>query len=360
MASASDRETITPVILCGGAGTRLWPLSRIDRLKPMVNLTGAGTLLQLTARRVEDAERFAAPVLVAGMDEAEAIEGQLQEIGVSPGLLLLEPVARGTAAAIALAALAVEPEAVLLVMPSDHLIGDEDAFRAAVAAALPLAKDGWLVTFGIAADRAETGYGYIERGEALGDGAFAAARFVEKPDAATAEAFVAGGRHDWNAGMFLFRAGRMTEALKTHAPEVAAAAEAAVAGQETQGEVVRPAAEPFLAAPALSIDVAVMEKADRVAVVPAAIGWSDIGSFTALADAMAADGDGNATQGDVLAIDTQGCLIRSEGPLIATIGISDLVVVATADAVLIVPRDQAQRVREVVERLKAEGREGWT
>lgn len=351
--SESARELITPVILCGGAGTRLWPLSRLDRLKPMVDLTGAGTLLQLTARRVADRTRFAAPLLVAGIDEAEAIEGQLQEIGVAPGLLLLEPVARGTAAAIALAALEAAPEAVLLVMPSDHLIGDDAAFGAAVAAALPLARDGWLVTFGIAADRPETGYGYIRRGEAIGGGAFRVARFTEKPDAATAASWLAEGGHDWNAGIFLLRADAYLAALGSHAPAILAAARAGAAGETREAGRAIPGAEALAGAPADSIDRAVMERSDRVAVVPVAMGWSDVGSWGAVHALGPLDEAGNVVSGDAIAIDSRNCLVRSDGPVVVALGIDDLIVVATERAVLVVPRGQSQRVKEAIDALEA-------
>lgn len=346
-------EHIVPVILSGGSGTRLWPLSRARRPKQLLSLAGGKSMLRLTAERVAAPHMFAQPVVVAGATGTIAEE-------VGPARLIIEPAARNTAPAVALAAFNAEADDILLVLPSDHLVTDVDAFRDAVRRALPFARAGWIVTFGLKPDHAETGYGYVERGQALGDGVFAAARFVEKPDAATAAFYVAGGRHDWNGGMFLFRAGRMVEALQAHAPEIAAAAAASVAGQEVDGDILRPAAAPFLTAPAISIDVAVMERADRVAVVPVAMGWSDIGSFAALAEAMEADDAGNALVGDVLAIDAENCLIRSEGPLVAVIGVRDLVVIATKDAVLIVPKDHSQRVKEAVERLKAERRESLT
>jgi len=331
--SAPTSPRVTPVILCGGAGTRLWPLSRRAAPKQMLDLTGGGSMLALTAERVADAELFAPPMVVAGAEQAEAIGAEVPGLGA----LITEPAARNTAPAIALAALAADGHDVLLVLPSDHLIADVRGFGDAVRRGLPLAQDGWIVTFGMKAERAETGYGYIERGAALADGVFAAARFVEKPDAASAQGFVAGGRHDWNAGIFLMRAGTYLDALETHAPQIFESV--------TRGA--------FAASPAQSIDYAVMEKADKVAVVPAAIGWSDIGSFSALHAVSDKDEDGNAVAGPALAIDARGCLIRSEGPLIAAIGVEDLAIVATRDAVLVVPRSQSQRVREAVEALKA-------
>ena len=352
--SDAPARRIIPVILSGGAGTRLWPLSRQARPKQMLDLLGGGSMLALTAARVAGDDLFAAPMLVAGAAQADAIEAALPQAET----LILEPEAKNTAPAIALAALAADADDLLLILPSDHLIGDPAGFREAARRALPFAAQGWIVTFGMKAERAETGYGYIERGPALGEGVHQAMRFVEKPDAATAERYAAGGRHDWNGGIFLMRAGTYLDALETHAPQIAAAAKAAMAGATREGRRVLPEAAAFAASPALSIDYAVMEKADKVAVVPVAIGWSDIGSWDALHAVSPHDAAGNALAGDVLALGARNCLIRSEGPMVAAIGIEDLVVIATADAVLIVPKAQSQRVREAVEELKREGRDG--
>ena len=355
MSDAPPRK-IVPVILSGGSGTRLWPLSRAARPKQMLDLLGGGSMLAVTAARVSDETLFAAPLLVAGARQADAIEAELPKAGS----LILEPEAKNTAPAIALAALAVDRDDILLVLPSDHLISDAAGFREAARVALPFAEAGWIVTFGMKAERAETGYGYIERGPALGQGVHQALRFVEKPDAATAELYAAGGRHDWNGGIFLMRAGTYLDALALHAPEISATATSAMAGAKREGRRVLPDAAFFAASPSLSIDYAVMEKADRIAVIPVSIGWSDVGSWDALHDASARDGDGNAIAGDVIALGARGCVIRSEGPLVAAIGIEDLVVIATADAVLIVPRAQSQRVKEAVDALKQQGRDEWT
>ena len=343
---------IVPVILCGGAGTRLWPLSRQARPKQMLDLLGGGSMLELTAARVADTNLFAAPILVAGAGQADAIEAALPQAGC----LILEPEAKNTAPAIALAALTADADDILLVLPSDQLIGDAAGFREAARRALPFAAQGWIVTFGMKAERAETGYGYIERGAELGDGVHEAARFVEKPDAATAARYVAEGRHDWNGGIFMMRAGTCLDALEAHAPEIAAAARAAMEGAKREGRRLLPEAAAFAASPSQSIDYAVMEKADKVALVPVAIGWSDVGSWEALHAVSPRDEAGNALAGDVLALGTRDCLIRSDGPLVAAIGVEDLVVIATADAVLIVPKAQSQRVREAVEALKQVGR----
>ncbi len=352
---ASDDSRIIPVILCGGAGTRLWPLSRLARPKQLLALTGEATLLQLAAERVREPGQFAAPWLVAGSVQASAIAAQLG--AATLGLLILEPVARNTAPAIALAALRAAPDDLLLVLPSDHLIRDVAAFRSAVARGTAAARNNWIVTFGMTPDRPETGFGYIERGEAIGDGVFRAARFVEKPDPATAEAYVASGAFDWNGGIFLFRAGAMTDALRLHAPDVLAAAEAALADADTKDGMLRPDGSAFAAAPAISIDYAVMEKAGRVAVVPLDAGWSDVGSWDSLHEVSERDESGNALQGQALAVDSTNCLVRAEGPSVTAVGVDDLIIVATRDSVLVMRRGESQRVREAVDALKAQGRD---
>jgi mannose-1-phosphate guanylyltransferase/mannose-1-phosphate guanylyltransferase/mannose-6-phosphate isomerase len=296
-------------------------------------------MLQETALRVADAERFAPPLLVTGEDQAEDSAASLRDVGLSP-TLVGEPCPRGTAAAIALAAERA-PDALLLVMPSDHVIADAAAFRAAVEAAVPLAEEGWLVTFGIPPERAETGYGYIRAGETVGTGSRAAA-FVEKPPRALAERFLAEGGHLWNAGIFLFRADAYLAALETHAPEIRAA-------------VAAGSLEAFAAAPSASIDRAVLEKSDRVAVVPAEIGWSDVGSWEALWALGPRDNSGNVLSGDVVAPSSSGSLIRSDGPVVVALDVHDLVVVATERAVLVVPRGQSQRVKEAIDALHARG-----
>ena len=349
----SDDSRIIPVILCGGAGTRLWPLSRLARPKQLLALTGEATLLQLAAERVREAGQFAPPWLIASAVQASAIDAQLG--GATLGLLILEPVARNTAPAIALAALRAAPDDLLLVLPSDHLIRDVAAFRAAIARGTAAARDGWIVTFGMTPDRPETGFGYIERGDAIGDGVFRAARFVEKPDAATAETYVASGVFDWNGGLFLFRAGAMIDALRAHSPDVLAAAEAALADAEEGEGALRPDSATFAAAPAISIDYAVMEKAERVAVVPMDAGWSDIGSWDSLHQVSDPDEADNVLQGEALAVDSKGCLIRTEGPSVTAVGVDDLIIVATRDAVLVMRRGESQRVRDAVEALKAQG-----
>jgi mannose-1-phosphate guanylyltransferase/mannose-1-phosphate guanylyltransferase/mannose-6-phosphate isomerase len=349
---ASDSRII-PVILCGGSGTRLWPLSRKARPKQLLALTGPRTMLQMTLERVGDHAGFAPPIIVASADQADAVESQLES---DSARLIVEPCARNTAPAIALAARSVEPDDLLLVMPSDHVIGNAPAFLNAVAAARPLAEEGWLVTFGITPTRAETGYGYIRRGASLAAGVFRADAFVEKPDAATAEHYLSDGGYDWNGGIFLFRADTFLAALAAHASDIAASVDTAMAAvTPADGPRLSPDADAFAKVRPQSVDHAVMEHADKVAVVPVEMDWSDIGSWQALHDYKAKDGAGTAAEGDVLLIDARNCLVRSDGPLVVAVGVEDLVIVATGDAVLVVPRAQSQRVQEVVARLKEKG-----
>lgn len=346
---------ITPVILSGGSGTRLWPLSREERPKQLLPLVGPETMLQMTARRVADRSLFGAPIIVANERHAEEILTQFEEIGEPTPQLILEPCPRNTAPAIALAALDSDADALLLVMPSDHLIARPHAFVEAVRLGVPAADDGWLVTFGIAPDRPETGYGYIRRGEQLCSGVFHAEAFVEKPDRATAAAYIASGGYDWNGGIFLFRADAFLDALGRHDAAILSACRAAIEGAERRGSLIIPAQTAFAGAPSHSIDYAVMEKADRVAVVPVDMQWSDIGNWDALYDISTKDAVGNAMDGKILAIDSSNCLLRSEGPVVAAVGVKDLIVIATADAILILPRGRAQQIREVVEAVKVQG-----
>lgn len=349
----SERTMITPVILSGGSGTRLWPMSRDERPKQFLPLTAAATMFQLTLERVSDTSRYAAPLIVANARHAALIDEQCNGTDAT---LLLEPLARNTAPAIALAALAAPLDAPLLVMPSDHVIGDPQAFQAAIDAALPLVERGWLATFGITPDGPETGYGYIRTGEEVAPGAYRVARFVEKPDLDTAVAMIATGDYVWNGGIFMFRADAYLRALETHAPAMLAAARAAMADARHDGHHVHPDEAAFAASPADSIDYAVMEKVaeaegGRVAVIPVAMGWSDVGSWDAL-HTLGADENGHAHDGDVIALDTANCLFRSDGIRIAAVGVSDLIVVASGKDVLILPRGQSQQVKRIVAALR--------
>ncbi len=286
---------------------------------------------------------------------------QLQEVGVDNGGILLEPVARNTAPAIALAALHLasrDPEAVMLVMPADHLIEDESAFRDAVSHASRLSDDDWLVTFGIRPDYPETGYGYIRQGERLGFDGHRIDRFVEKPDQATAERYVAEGDYAWNSGMFMFKSTRYLEELGQLAPAVLAAAQAAYAQARPDLDFVRVDKSAFTASPDDSIDYAVMEKTARAAVVPVSCGWSDIGSWSSLWAAATRDQDGNRHDGDVLSIDTRNSLVRaSERRMVATIGLEDVIIVDTPDATLVARKDRVQDVKKIVDLIRSAGRQ---
>jgi len=341
---------VVPVLLSGGAGARLWPLSRASRPKPLLALAGEATALQATVARIRDAGRFAPPLVVAHADHRFQVAEQLRSAGVEGATLVLEPVARGTGPAIAAAARvaqARDPDAALLVLPSDHHIDDEAAFLGAVDAGLAMGAHR-LVLFGVAPDHPATGYGYIVPG---GGGV---ARFVEKPDAAEAERLIADGAL-WNGGMFLLPVRALVDELATHAPDVLAAASRAVDAAMADADFLRLDAAAFAAAPAISLDHAVLEKTGRAAVVPFAFGWSDLGTWPSLWAAAPHDAAGNALVGDVLAIDTAGSYLRSEGPLVAVVGIRDLVVVATPDAVLVAPREGGERVKDVVEALRGLG-----
>lgn len=352
--ATSSSPRIRPVILCGGAGTRLWPLSRLDRPKPFVSIDGGETLFGQTLSRVADPDLFGPPTVVVAEEFEAETRAQIEAAGAGESLVIEEPAARGTAAAIAAAALAGDADDLLLVLPSDHLVRRPDLLIDAVKAAIPAARQGWLVTFGMPADRPETGYGYILSGEEIGGGPHRVERFVEKPDAATASRFVAQGQ-SWNSGMFLFAAGRLIEELRAHAPYIAQPIEAAMAAARRAGGSLRPDPDSFVRAPAQSIDHAVMEKSRRVAVIPVDMGWSDVGSWEALHAASILDEAGNAAAGDVVLVDSQDSLVRSDGPLVVGIGIRGLVVVATERSVLIVPRGESQRVREAVEILARRG-----
>jgi mannose-1-phosphate guanylyltransferase/mannose-6-phosphate isomerase len=351
---------LIPLILSGGSGTRLWPVSRRNLPKQFLSLSGDGTLFQQTVARTQKLPDVTAPIVVASEDHRFLAADQLLEGGVSGATILLEPVARNTAPAIALGALkAIErdPQALLLVLPADHLIGDTESFVAAVQQALPAARDGWLVTFGIRPDRPETGFGYIRRGESIGGNAFRVERFVEKPDLATAEGYVKDGSYDWNSGMFLFKAARYLEELGQHAPEMLEVVRKAYSTGHGDLDFVRVDAEAFAKVPDNSIDYAVMEKTTRAAVIPVSCAWSDIGSWSALWLSGRHDEQGNQREGDTLTVNTRNSLLRShDRHMIATVGVDDLIVVSTPDATLVAHRDAAQDVKKVVDQLKASGR----
>jgi mannose-1-phosphate guanylyltransferase/mannose-1-phosphate guanylyltransferase/mannose-6-phosphate isomerase len=317
-------------------------------------LTAEETMLQLTALRTRGIEGAGAPIIVANAAHADIIDAQLAAISVTGGTIVLEPTGRNTAPAIALAALlSPDPAAALLVMPSDHVIADVAAFHDAIAQALPLVEDGWLVTFGITPNAPETGYGYIGMGEPLSPRARRVDRFLEKPTADRAAAMLAEGGYAWNAGIFLFRADAYLEALGAHRPDMLGAVRASVSGGRADGLLFHPDAEAFAACPSDSIDYAVMENADKVACVPVDMGWSDVGSWDSLHEISDQDQQGNVARGEVLSLGTSGCLVHSDGPRIALVDVKDLIVVASGGDILILPRGKSQDVRCVTEALKA-------
>ncbi|EKE69844.1 mannose-1-phosphate guanylyltransferase/mannose-6-phosphate isomerase [Oceanibaculum indicum] len=357
MPQSADFSSVIPVILSGGSGSRLWPVSRLSYPKQFLPLLGDSSLIQDTVLRTAPAQGFGAPMIVCAEDHRFIVAEHMRQLDIEPAAILLEPKGRNTAPALAAAALVARektPESILLVLPADHHIADPAGLRAAVAAGLPLARAGKLVTFGMVPDAPETGYGYVKPGESLGDGVQAVERFVEKPDRATAELFVAEG-YLWNSGMFLLSAEACLAEIARHAPEVLKAAEESVA-MATSDLSFRRLGAAFAEAPSISIDYAVMERTDHAAVVPADIGWADLGSWSSLWQVGEKNADGNVLQGDAWTIGTKNSLVRGEGIATVAVGVENLIVVATEDAVLVVSKDAVQQVKDAVELLKAEGR----
>lgn len=351
---------VVPVILSGGSGSRLWPVSRASFPKQFWPLISTNSLIQDTALRAVRAG-LAAPVVVCNEDHRFLVAEQLREAGIKNSRILLEPVGRNSAPAIAAAALLVaetNPDAVLWILAADASITDEPALRAALAKAIVAARKGYIVTFGITPTKPETGYGYIEVGTELDDaeGVSRITRFLEKPARARAEAMLEEGGFLWNSGMFLFTAKTVLEELEIYAPDVLTAVRAALAERKADLDFVRLERTAFTASPDISIDYAVAERTSRAAVVPADIGWSDIGSWSALWELGTKDTSGNVAQGDVLLESSTDCYVRSDGKLTAVVGLKDVIVVTTDDAVLALHRDHAQDVKRIVDRLKAAGR----
>ena len=334
-------ESISPVILCGGSGTRLWPRSRISRPKPFLPLVGDETLFGQALARTQGDSAFASAMIVTGKGHLDHVESETLEGDVS---IIVEPSARNTAAAIALAALRLPADQVMLVCPSDHHISDTEAFIEAARRGAELAREGRLVAFGIRATAPETGFGYIKRGDAMGDGAYEIERFVEKPDRDRAKAFVEDGGYDWNGGIFVFTAGRYLEELAAHRPDIADAVANAVATGHEKDNRFEPDAELFAAVPSESIDYAVMEKTDRAAVVPVDMGWSDIGNWHVVRDKRPGDADGNRVIGRAELVDCRNVLIETDGPRVSAIGLEDLCIVVDGDEVLVTTVDGTQKV----------------
>lgn len=362
---------VQPLILCGGSGTRMWPLSREQYPKQLLSLAGELSMLQATALRLQGlplaaGDAMTAPILIGNEEYRFLMAEQLRRVGVTPGGMLLEPCGRNTAPALTLGALLARADGddpVLVIMPADHVIQDEDAFRNAVAVAVPLADAGKLVTFGICPSAPETGYGYIQVGDALDARASLVAQFVEKPDQATAQNYLDSGNYLWNGGIFVIKASVWLAKMAQCRPDILAACEAAFSQRQGDLDFVRPDKAAFAACPAESIDYAVMEpltaagkNSGEVAVVPLDARWSDVGAWNALWEIGDKDEAGNVFKGDVLAVDTQNSLVLTSGRLVATVGLQDVVVVETPDAILVADRNQIQKVKDVVGLLKSAGR----
>ncbi|WP_296679603.1 mannose-1-phosphate guanylyltransferase [Novosphingobium sp.] len=342
----TENGKIYPVILCGGSGTRLWPRSRATKPKPFLPLVGESTLFEATLGRCGNQDQFAGPVVVTGKAHLKHVSAQVS--GEAGAQIIVEPSARNTAAAIALAALRLPDDAIMLICPSDHHIGDADAFCAAAGKAAELARQGWLVSFGIEATAPETGFGYLQRGEPIGDAGYRVARFVEKPDLDRAKEFVAHGGYAWNGGIFAFKVSTFLEELAAHRPAILAAARDAAAKGSTKGAQFHPDPEAFARIDSESVDYAVMENTSRAAMVPADIDWSDIGNWQALHAALDRDSFGNASRGDVEMVDCRNVLVDSDGPHVSVIGLSDIIVVVDGADILVTTADGAQKVGKLL------------
>ena len=333
---------IIPVILCGGSGTRLWPRSRATKPKPFLPLIGDSTLFEATLARCPVTDGFGAPVVVTGTAHLAHVEEQLKS--GDDAMIIVEPSARNTAAAIALAALRLPENAIMLVCPSDHHIGDPQAFSDAACAAADLAMKGWLVSFGIEATAPETGFGYLKRGEPIGDQSFRTAQFVEKPDLERAKSFLSDGGYAWNGGIFAFKVSDFLKELETHRPRILAAVREAVAKGTSDGRRFHPDAATFATVESESVDYAVMENTQRAAMVPADMAWSDIGNWPALHLARDRDANGNATRGNVELVDCRDVLVDSDGPRVSVIGLEGVYVVVDGDDIMITTAAGAQKV----------------
>jgi mannose-1-phosphate guanylyltransferase/mannose-6-phosphate isomerase len=349
---------LTPVLLSGGVGSRLWPVSRETHPKQFLPLAGELSMLQETLQRTLDLQE-SAPLVVCNEEHRFMVAEQLRQVDLKASALILEPEGRNTAPAVALAALqaiAADPEVLLLVLPADHIIQNVDAFVEAVGRAVPLARQGRLMTFGVVPGSPETGYGYIKCGSSMEEGLYELERFVEKPDAATAASYLESGDYLWNSGMFLLRGATYLEQLAEHAPEILDSCRRAMEIARVDQDFIRPDPQAFADCPSDSIDYAIMEKTDRGGVVSLDCGWSDVGAWSALWDVAERDSDGNACKGDVILDNCSDSYFRSESRLVAATGVENLVVVETADAVLVAARDKVQDVKRIVNRLKQQQR----
>ena len=347
---------IKAVVLAGGSGTRLWPLSRATHPKQFLALNGEDTMLQATVKRLEGLN-IESSVTICNEEHRFFVAEQLREIN-KLGSIILEPIGRNTAPAIALAAFAAEDDPLLLVLAADHVIKDESAFTQAVTDAIPLAEVGKLVTFGIVPNELHTGYGYVKKGQEI-KGGFVVDSFVEKPSRDVAQEYLDSGSYLWNSGMFLFRASRYLEEIKKYRPDIFHACEVSMADAECDLDFIRVNKDKFIACPSDSVDYAIMEKTADAVVMPMDAGWSDIGSWSSLWDISEKDGNGNSTHGDVMLHNTHNSYVKTEGKLIAAIGVNDLVIVSTKDVLMVAHKDSVQDVKIITEKLKADSRSEW-
>lgn len=356
------QQKIYPVILSGGSGTRLWPLSRAALPKQFIPLISEQSLFQETVKRITHIPNTAPPLIIGNHEHRFMLAEQLRTINVKPNAILLEPVARNTAPAFAIAALFLErqdPNALMLALPADHLIGNGPAFHQAVAQASEIAEQGYLTTFGIVAKTPDTGFGYIRKGAEITSypGTFEVDEFVEKPDLATAQQYVSSDKYFWNSGMFLFRVTELIGEMRRLRPDILIACETALEQAKNDLDFIRLDPTAFTTCPAESIDYAIMEHTQKAAVVPADIDWSDIGAWNSIWDTSTKDPDQNVIRGDVIAVDSSRNLIRAESRLVVAIGLENIMIIETADAILVAPKDRAQEVKLVVDKLKSQGRQ---
>jgi len=351
---------IVPVILSGGSGTRLWPLSRALRPKQLLSMTSNHTMIQDTVSRLESIENLVEPIIVCNEEHRFTIAEQMREINIHSSAIILEPFGKNTAPAVAISALQAQKsgdDPVLLVLPADHVIENTEAFHEAVSTGYKTAMEGKLVTFGIFPHTAETGYGYIRGGKEISNGVYNVDAFVEKPDIDTARTYLDEGNYYWNSGMFMFKASTYLDELKTHNPEMFSSAELSLASALTDMDFTRLDRDEFAKCPSDSIDYAVMEKTNDAALIPVDIGWNDIGSWSALWDVGDSDEAGNVIHGDVVLHDSSNSYVHSDSRLVTVVGLNDHVVVETADAVLVAHRDKSQNVKDIVEQLKSANRD---
>ncbi|MDF2530380.1 MAG: mannose-phosphate guanylyltransferase/mannose-6-phosphate isomerase [Gammaproteobacteria bacterium] len=358
MLTKQNSHKLYPVILSGGSGSRLWPLSRKEYPKHLIPLVDHQSLLQKTLLRLEKLACYE-PTLICNQQQRFMVAEQLQEMGLNHANIILEPIGRNTAPAIAIAALQAieqEPEAIMLILPADHIIKDATAFAEAVSQAIPYAAQGKLLTFGVLPRSPHTGYGYIQCGKSLNDQVYEVAKFVEKPNLKVAESYVSSGEYYWNSGMFLFKAASYLEELKQFSPEILSSCRKAWDGRAQDLDFIRIEAEAFAKCPDLSIDYAVMEKTSKAVMVPLDTNWSDVGAWSALFDVSEKDASGNIIDGDVLVEQVTDSYLYAQSRLLAVVGVKDHIVIETADAVLVADKAYSEQVKNIVQRLEKSGR----